>query len=533
MRMSEQSGVVIAGAGPTGLTLGVELLLREVPVRVVDRVERPHPHSRALVLWPRSLEILDRLGVGEDIADRSIEIHGQVYYSGGRRKARINFEHLPGSRFTSPVSIPQQDTERAVRDRFEQLGGKVEYGVEVVGHRTAQAGVEVVLRSEGRTWKEWTPWLIGCDGAHSKVRELMDVPFPGAPYELKFVLTDGTCDTGLAHDEAHHFMTDKGVITVLGLPGGHYRVVASAPAHLEVDDPVAFVQRAADERCPVPLRLVGPQKTGDFRVHRRKAERFKSGRILILGDAAHINSPVGAQGLNTGIEDAHALGWRLARVQQRTLPAESLEQWAREREHMAGIVVADTDRQQRMWTLTGWRAVVRDLLLGVAERVGFLDRQVPSRLAQLSNAYPSEQSGIGPVRPGMRLPDAPLATGWLRDALSLHTPTLYAFAADRNKPAHLASARRLLTKARTALGPDADRLHTVLVARGAPLSADRGELHDPMGAAHSSVGADRPSMVLVRPDGIIALACRFDDPRIREAVTALVRPGGGSEADGQ
>ncbi|MER5463031.1 FAD-dependent monooxygenase [Streptomyces sp. NPDC002668] len=522
--MSDQSDVIIAGAGPTGLTLGVELLLRGVPVRVMDRTERPHPHSRALVLWPRSLEILDRLGIGQDIMNRSIEIHGQVYYSGGKRKARVNFDRLPGSRFTSPVSIPQQETESAIRERFEGLGGKVEYGVEVVGCQATAHGVKVMLKSDGRTWTENTPWLIGCDGAHSKVRELMGVDFPGAPYEQKFVLADGECVTDLAHDEAHHFMTNRGVLTVLGLPGGSFRVVASAPADLAVEDPIAFVQQAADERCPVPLKLVGEQKTGDFRVHRRLAERFKSGRVLILGDAAHINSPVGAQGLNTGIEDAHALGWRLAGVQGESWTAGILEDWAREREHMAKIVVADTDRQTRMWMLSGWRAVARDMLLTIAEHVGVLDRQVPSRLAQLSNAYPRQEAGIGSIRPGMRLPDVPTAAGWLRDALSLRKPTLFVFAADKQQSANRASARRLLANVEAGLTvSEAGRINAVLVARG-DVSSRRGELHDPTGAVHSAVGASRPSVVLVRPDGIIELACRFDDPRIPKLINALVQP---------
>ncbi|MFD4533009.1 FAD-dependent monooxygenase [Kitasatospora sp. NPDC058397] len=517
--MSDSSGVLVVGAGPTGLTLAVELLSRGTSVRVVDRAERPHPHSRALVLWPRALEVLDRLGAGAALAGQSMPIHGQVYYSGGSRKARVDFERLAGSRFTSPVSIPQLETEKALRERFAEMGGQIEFGVELADLKDTGEKVEATLVSAGSDRAETvqTDWLVGCDGAHSKVRELIGVSFEGAPYEQKFVLADGACATSLAHDEAHHFMTDTGVLTVLGLPGGDYRVVASVAADMKIDDPVAFVQAAAAERCPVPLQLLGKQRTGDFRVQRRLAGAFKVGRVLILGDAAHVNSPVGAQGLNTGIEDAHGLGWRLTQVQRGIHSEEVLEEWAAERRHMAGIVVADTDRQTRMWMLTGRRATVRDLALAAAQRTGLLNRYMPARFAQLSNSYPSDGPGIGSLRAGMRLPDVRFEGGWLRDLLSPDDLLLLVLPADRRDPGRLASARRLVSRVQDHAASSPVGIRQVVLSRRAGAT----DPADSTGAAHSALGAREPSVILVRPDGIIALACRFDDPRIARRIREL------------
>lgn len=253
--------------------------------------------------------------------------------------------------------------------------------------------------------------LLGCDGAHSAVRERLGVAFTGPTYPQSFVLVDGEWDTPLAHAEAHYFMGPTGVLVVVGLPGRRIRVFGSAPEGAGPENVEETVRAIAAERSPVPLELVSVSGAGHFQVHRKMADRFRDGRVLLAGDAAHVHSPAGGQGLNTSIQDAHEAAWRLADVIRGRLPETALRAWERERTHVAHAVVDDTDRQTRLWTWSGWRERARDLAASAAERSGVLDRVLPSRLAQMDLRYPAEGPSLGQLGPGTRLPDVSLPTG--------------------------------------------------------------------------------------------------------------------------
>ncbi|MYV58081.1 FAD-dependent monooxygenase, partial [Streptomyces sp. SID3212] len=411
---SGPSGVLVVGAGPVGLTAATALLQQGVRVRLIDRADRPNPHAKAITLWPRALEALHRLGAGGGILARGLPLHAQNYHSAGRRVARLTFRKVPETRFPFAVSLPQQETEHALRQRFEELGGKTEFGVELTSVTQSPDdpdGVTVELTDgEGSTERARVDWLIGADGAHSTVRDAIGTGFEGETYPQQFLLSDGVCDTPLAQDEAHYFMTAKGVLVVVGLPGGNFRVFTSLAPNAEIADDIrAEVQRAASERCPVPIRLTGEHRTGVFRVHRKIADRFRKGRVLLVGDAAHIHSPAGGQGLNTGIEDAASLAGPLGAVVRGERSAEVLDRWERERRAVALEVLSDTDLQTRLWTMRGWRRNVRDRALGIGERTGLLDRFVTPRQTQLSLVHAVPGRPKGRLREGARLPDVPLA----------------------------------------------------------------------------------------------------------------------------
>jgi 2-polyprenyl-6-methoxyphenol hydroxylase-like FAD-dependent oxidoreductase len=420
--------VMIVGAGPVGLTLGCELQQRGVDVRLIERVDRPHPHAKAIILWPRGLEALARVGAAERVVAEGHVIEAQNYSSGPRRLARTRFDKLTGTRYPFALCLPQEQTEAALRQRFHDLGGKIEFGVRLEDFTQDGDGVQLTLSSQQGSWQERCSWLIGCDGAHSTVRDRLGVPFNGASYPQQFLLSDGPCETPLPHGEAHYFMTPKGVLVVVGLPGGLYRAFVSVAPDLPVEDAAAVVAEAAAERCPVPLRMVGEQRTGVFRVHRKNVERYRVGRVLLAGDAAHIHSPAGGQGLNTGIEDASSLAWRLAPVVAGTAPVSDLDVWERERLHVARGVVRDTDQQTRLWLLRGWKARARDVLLHGAQSAGLLDRVVVPRQAQLTLTYPGAHRRTGRLVTGGRLPDVPLGEGrWLHDLIQPSGATLLLF----------------------------------------------------------------------------------------------------------
>ncbi|MEL3944554.1 MULTISPECIES: FAD-dependent monooxygenase [Streptomyces] len=492
--MTEPSQVLIVGAGPVGLVTGIELLRRGVPVRVVDRSERPNPHSKAIALWPRGIESLARFGAADELHRRGVVLRAQNYHSQGRRVARLAFGGMRRTRYPYALSIPQQETEAVLRDVFQDLGGVIEFGTSLTGFSQDGEGVRAELETgSARRTTERFGWLVGCDGAHSTVRGGLGVPFRGSSYPQQFLLTDGPVRTSLAHDEVHYFMSGAGILVVVGLPGGSYRTFVSAAPDLRVDDATQAVQQAASERCPVPIELVGEQRTGVFRVHRKVVDRMRVGRVLLAGDAAHIHSPAGGQGLNTGIEDAASLAWRLAGVRAGRYRDEVLDRWESERLGVARAVVGDTDWQTRMWTMNGWRARARDAVLGVGGRSGVLNRVVVPRQAQLSLAYPGPRERVGRLRTGMRLPDVPLDAGrWLRDELDSTEPLLLFFPG--------------VGKHRRDVGDLVEHHRKKHVGIRVTAPADTGE------RAHRLLGLVRPCAVLVRPDGaVVALRDPFGD----------------------
>jgi 2-polyprenyl-6-methoxyphenol hydroxylase-like FAD-dependent oxidoreductase len=499
--------VLVVGAGPTGLTLGVEMLRRGVGVRIVDRADRPHPHSKAIVLWPRALEVFRRIGVVEEILDRALPLPAANYYSDDRLVARMAFDTLPGSRFGSPVCLPQEETEAVLAKAFRDLGGEVEFGVSLTWLRQDATGVDALLDERGTATETRVPWLVGCDGAHSAVREQAGISFEGATYQQTFLLADGRCETGLAHDEAHYFMTSTGVLVVVGLPGGGYRVFASVAPGTDVEDPEALLQQVADSRCAVPLRLVGEQRTGVFQVHRRMADRFRAGRVLLAGDAAHIHSPAGGQGLNTAIEDAHTLAWRLA------LPDNDVEldAWERERRQVAAAVVADTDRQTKLWMLRGWRGRTRDAVLALGGRSGVLGRVLPRRMAQLHHVHPGGGRPIGRFVPGQRVPD--LALGgpgpvYVHDLLAEGRAVRLVLASDSRS-----SRDRQAVSSLVAAPPrGSDQVLVVRDADQVPAGTapNTRVIVDTTGDAHRRLGFSGPLAVLLRPDGVVDHVHRAD-----------------------
>lgn len=467
------SEALVVGAGPTGLMMATELIRRGIDTRIVDRAARRNPHAKAIILQPRALEVMARLGLEDRLREAALPIVAATYYTRGRRVARINFRGLRGSRFGTPLSLPQNETEGLLLEALHEAGGHVEYGLCLDSLVQDADGVEAGLSGTGHR----TGRLLGCDGAHSAVRERLGVAFTGSTYAQSFVLVDGVWDTPLAHAEAHYFMGPTGVLVVVGLPGGLVRVFGSAPAGATADDVVETVRAIAAERSPVPLELVSVTGSGHFQVHRRMADRFLRGRVLLAGDAAHVHSPAGGQGLNTSVQDAHEAAWRLAEVIRGRLPEAALADWERERRHVARAVVTDTDRQTRLWTWGGWRERLRDLAASAAERSGVLDRVLPSRFAQLDLRYPAEGPALGPLGPGTRLPDVPLPSG--------------------------GRTHDLLREGRHALLVLAGR--SPFTGRSVPACT---HLDAPTARA---LGARRPGAVLVRPDGVIAAAAALTD----------------------
>ena len=485
------SEVLVVGAGPTGITLATELLRRGVDAKLVDRAERHNPHSKAIVIWPRAVDVFDRLGVAEKIVAAALPLTAANYYTGRRRVARIRFRGIPGTRYGVPLSLPQSRTEGFLRQALHAAGGAISYGRGVASLQAGQQDVAVTF-DDGRA--ERVPWVVGCDGAYSTIRAGADVGFAGAAYTQTFALVDGEWETPLPIGESHYFMSPSGVLVVVGLPGGQLRAFVSLPEAVQPADVTSAVAELAAQRCPVPLRLARAEGGGVFRIQRRLADRFRRGRVLLAGDAAHVHSPAGGQGLNTSIQDAHELGWRLAGVIRGELTEAALDEWAAQRRHVAARVVADTDQQTRMWLWSGWRARLRDGVLSGAQHTGLLDRLAPPRLAQLNLSYPLGEGGhgaYGRLIAGRRAPDIPVdATHTLHELLRPGRPVVL-LAEDPRRPWQTTWPAQPI---------DAG-------AYGRPGGAPLVVRLDPASAAvRRALGVRHGGAALIRPDGVVAAA---------------------------
>jgi 2-polyprenyl-6-methoxyphenol hydroxylase-like FAD-dependent oxidoreductase len=364
----ERNPVLVVGCGPVGLATAIALAMRGVPVRCVDRAARPSPLSKALLVWPRTLEVIRSLcGEGSGITDRSMPVSAFRYYSSARQVARIGF-----ARRTRPVILPQPDVEWLLGDALRRAGVTAEWGTTLTGLTQHDDGVTARLSKDGMAETTDFSYVVGCDGASSTVRGLIDVEFEGSTYPNTFLLADAMVDGPVQHDAVHYYCSPRGVLVMIGLPGGRFRVFTSAwPDFRPEDSTLDTMQAMTEERGPGGLRLYDPAWITGFSLHARRASRYQVGRVFLAGDAAHAHSPAGGQGLNTGVTDAHNLGWKLALAWHGQARESLLGSYEPERRQVAAAVLRQGDLQMRAWLVCGpVKVAARDVAVRAASAAG-------------------------------------------------------------------------------------------------------------------------------------------------------------------
>lgn len=379
--------VVIVGAGPTGLVLGCLLAAKGIAFVLVDRLAAGDNTSRAAVVHARTLEVLDEVQVTDRLRTEGHIVPRFTLRDRDRVLATIRFDRLP-TRYPHTLMIPQYMTEAILLSRLRELGGDVHRPVAVADLRQDGDGVSATVAADGHQPETIRArYLVGADGMHSTVRERSGIGFTGERYEQSFVLADVRMEWSLRGDEVMLFFSPAGLVVVAPLPGGRHRVVATvddAPEHPGIGD----VQQILDTRGPVTgAARVGELVWGSrFRVHHRLADRYRAGRILLAGDAAHVHSPAGGQGMNTGIQDAVALGHALVEVLGGRADERRLDEYERIRRPIAQRVVTFTDRMTRMATLRTSRGrAVRNAAISLIGRVPPIRRRLAIELSGLSN----------------------------------------------------------------------------------------------------------------------------------------------------
>jgi 2-polyprenyl-6-methoxyphenol hydroxylase-like FAD-dependent oxidoreductase len=347
-----RTDVAIIGAGPTGLALAATLAAAGVDHVLLDQQAEGANTSRAAVVHARTLEVLEELGATEPLRRRGLELTKFTMRDGGTVLGRLDLGGID-SRYRFALMVPQNVTEAVLLERLTALGGTVHRPYRVTDLAQDADGVTVTTEGGERLR---AGYVVGADGMHSVVRERSGIGFTGASYHESFVLGDVRM-TGIEPDEIRLYLSAEGIVVVVPLPGDHFRVVATvaeAPEHPGLDD----LRRILTGRVPgtTATELLWGSR---FRVHHRIADAYRDGRLLLAGDAAHVHSPAGGQGMNTGIQDAVALGHALVAG-----TSEALDAYQAQRRPVAEQVVRFTDRMTRMATASGpWR-LLRDAAVG-------------------------------------------------------------------------------------------------------------------------------------------------------------------------
>ncbi|HVY05480.1 MAG TPA: FAD-dependent monooxygenase [Burkholderiales bacterium] len=348
--MSLETDVLVVGAGPTGLMLANQLHRRGVRVRIIDRHAGPAMQTRALGVQARTLEIYAHLG----FADRAIALGkratGADIWSLGRHAARVPLSTigLGISPYPYLLILGQDDNERLLGDKLREQGVMVEWNTELTGIAQAPDHARATLKMpDGSTQETTSAWIAGCDGAHSAVRELNRIAFSGAPYEHVFFVADVEMTGSMVPEEVNVYLWRQRFHLFFPMRGeNHWRIVGILPRELRDRKDLAF-----EELSPFIERDAGSSMAfrkcswlSTYRIHHRRAEQFRVGRCFVLGDAAHIHSPVGAQGMNTGLQDAYNLAWKLALVTSGKAAEALIDSYAEERLPVARRLLETTDR---------------------------------------------------------------------------------------------------------------------------------------------------------------------------------------------
>jgi 2-polyprenyl-6-methoxyphenol hydroxylase-like FAD-dependent oxidoreductase len=551
-RGSPDVDVLVVGAGPTGLTLACDLRRRGLAVRVVERLPQPELKSRGKGVQPRTLEVLDDLGVVDRVLEagwsRDLRVRWYV-----QRELLVDL-HLPGrdplpdTPHPNLVLVPQWRTEQVLRERLAELGGTVEWNRELVALEQGEDGVlaGVAPSPDGAVETIRAAWVVGCDGGHSRVRELLGLALEGDSRPEHFLFGDVEIE-GLEPADSGFVWFDGGEYLAASPFRGlrSWQVQASLPAAADGTVETAslpLLQRLFTERSGLPqVRLSHPTWLSTWHSNVRLVDRYRVGRVLVAGDAAHLHSPVGGQGMNTGIQDAYNLGWKLGLVVRGRAPDRLLDTYEEERRPIAQAVLRGSD--------LGYRAVfgadpvttfLREHVLTPALRVPAVQRAILGGVSELDLDYRGSslaedhrapvtgtrwRSGRDDeradavdqirfargVRAGDRAPDGTVqdaATGQpgrLFDAFRGPQSTLLLFDGEARTVDGYTALAGIADGVERLFGPDV-RPWVVVWGRQLPTElAGRRVLLDPDGETHRRYGATAEALYLVRPDGHVGL----------------------------
>jgi 2-polyprenyl-6-methoxyphenol hydroxylase-like FAD-dependent oxidoreductase len=482
--------VLVVGAGPVGLTMAAELARYRVPVRIIDKAPARTDKSKALVVWPRTLELLDRAGCADAFMSAGVTANAAAILSGQQTIARIGLDHIQ-SPFNCPLMLPQSETERLLDEHLASLGATVERNLELISFVESADGVTCTCRhADGRDETIEASWLVGCDGAHSLVRNALGLAFEGDTLATNFILADVHVEgLSVPGTELAIFWHHEGVLLFFPLGSGRYRIIADVGSQARHDPSVDEVQAIVHQRGADGTTISDPVWLSGFSVNERKVKDYRVGRVFVAGDAAHIHSPAGGQGMNTGMQDAINLAWKLAIVEHGHAGPAILDSYSAERSPVAEQVLAESGRMTRVGTVRN--RLLQDVRNFVAHHViglTFVQHAAAEQLSEITFDYRASPlnagsaKGLSGPQPGQRIiAERPFGSG--------------------DRPCF------------TLMASNSDQAESILQRHAALLEPDLGSPPDEAG------------IWLVRPDGYVAAVARAGDFQVIADFLASIAPG--------
>ncbi len=486
--------VLIAGAGPTGLVLALWLTKQGVRVRIIDRTTGPGTTSRAIAVQARTLELYRQLDLTDELVRHAQKVAGMNLWVKGRKRKRVPLTNLSAALTAyGPLAYPQDEHEQLLIEHLARLGVRVERQTELLSFRQDDTGVTSLLRGpDGQEHSCEAAYLAGCDGAHSVVRQGIGAEFPGGTYRQIFYVADVQASGPALDGELHVDLDEADFLAVFPLKGaGRARLIgtvrderAAHPENLKFED----VSAQAIAHMKVQVQQL--HWFSSYRVHHRVTDHFRQGRVFLLGDAAHIHSPAGGQGMNTGIGDAINLAWKLQAVLAGAARVALLDTYETERRAFAVKLVATTDKAFTLATAPGKlarfvRTRVVPLVLPVIFSLQAARRFLFSTVSQITIHYRESaisEGQAGRLRGGERLP-------WV------------------GAPEDNFQVFRVISWQVHVYGAARPQLTQWCRHHGISLHSWAWQ------PAHATAGLVRDAMYLVRPDTYVALAADAQDPQ--------------------
>ena len=497
--------VLVVGAGPTGLTLAIQLERYGIPVRIVEMLGEPSPWSKAIGIQARTLELFERMGVAESFVEKGIQ-YREVVVRSDRRP--IVQESLSGirSRYNYVLALPQNVTEAILDERLRALGIQVERTTQLVHLEQASDGVRVHMRGPDAEIDAEFAFVVGCDGAHSTVRHLLDIPFTSESFSESVALADLMLEGQFPRDAISMYLSRGIVAAVLPLPDDRSRIIVARDQEFSETPGLEDLRSMLYIAGADVISCSDPSWISQFTISRRRVASVAKGRVFLAGDSAHIHSALGAQGMNTGIQDAENLAWKIALTMRQGALESLLSSYAIEREAVAATLMRSTGMLSKLVASANPAVrAVRDRAAAFATSIPMVSDRFRDAISELDIVYTKSpivvyQGRTPDPRPGAHAPDGALARAGdatrtsVFELISTVHYVLLIFTYRRDQFVH----ETLVAMQRHNAVVDA-----FIVARDASVAG--AHLLDPPGAVFRAYGVEgEPQYVLIRPDGYVA-----------------------------